>query len=75
MFLQRFTREEKTLAEKSTEGGGSKERITVAFFVNSAGDKELPVVIGIYAKPRCFKGLRNANKPPGIPYFSNPMKL
>ena len=65
---------EKTLAEKKKEcrgGKKSKERITVAFFVNSAGGKELPIVIGKYAKPRCFKGIRDASKPAGIPYFSN----
>ena len=65
---------DKTLAEKRKEcrgGKRSKERLTVAFFANAAGDKEPPVVIGKAAKPRCFKGLRNLKKPHGIPYHSN----
>ena len=50
----------------------SKERITVALFANAAGGKELPVVIGKAAKPRCFKGLSDMENPAGIPYYSNP---
>lgn len=62
---------EKSLAEKKKEcrgGEKSKERVTVAFF---AGGKELSIVIGKYAKPRCFKGMRDVSKPAGIPYYSN----
>uniref|UniRef100_A0A1X7V775 HTH CENPB-type domain-containing protein n=1 Tax=Amphimedon queenslandica TaxID=400682 RepID=A0A1X7V775_AMPQE len=64
---------EKTLAEKKECRGGkkSKDRITVAFFANSAGGKEAPIVIGKHAKPRCFKGLNNIKQPAGIPYYSN----
>ena len=50
----------------------SKERITVALFANAAVGKELPVVIGKAAKPRCFKGLSDVKNPAGIPYYSNP---
>ena len=65
---------EKTLAERKKECRGckkAKERLTVALFVNAAGGKELPVVIGKSAKPRCFKGLKNIRKPAGVPYYSN----
>ena len=66
---------EKTMAERKQDcrgGKKSKERITVAFFANSAGGKELPVVIGKSTKPRCFKGLKDVKKPAGIPYYANP---
>ena len=33
----------------------SKERLTVAFCVNSLGEFETPLVIGKAKKPRCFK--------------------
>lgn len=50
----------------------SKERLTIAFFVNAAGGKEfVPVVIGKAAKPRCFKHLTNPKKPAGLVYYSN----
>ena len=42
------------------------------FFANAAGGKELPVVIGKAAKPRCFKGIRDPKKPAAIPYYSSP---
>ena len=60
---------EKTLAERKKEcrgGKKAKERLTVALFVNAAGGKELPVVIGKSAKPICFKGLKNVRKPAGF---------
>ena len=56
---------EKTLAEKKKECNGgkkAKQRLTIAFFVNAAGGKEQPIVIGKSAKPRCFKGIRNRRK-------------
>ena len=64
----------RALPEKKKEcrgGKKSKDRITVAFFANSAGGKEAPIVIGKHAKPRCFKGLNNIKQPAGIPYYSN----
>ena len=56
---------EKSLAEKKDCKGGkkAKERITISLFVNAAGGKEVPVVIGKSAKPRCFKGLNDFTKP------------
>ena len=49
----------------------AKERLKIALFVNAAGGKELPVVIGKSAKPGCFKGLKNIRKPAVVPYYSN----
>ena len=66
---------EKSLAEKKKQchgGKKAKQRLTISFFVNAAGEKEVPVVIGKAAKPRCFKGLNDTTKPLGIPYYSNP---
>lgn len=66
---------DKTLAERKKEckgGKKAKERLTVAFFANAAGGKELPVVIGKAAMPRCFRGIRDPKKPAGISYYSNP---
>ena len=66
---------DKSLSDKKKEcrgGKKAKERITVAFFVNAAGGKELPIVIGKAASPRCFKGLKDKKMPHGLCYFSNP---
>lgn len=49
----------------------SNVRITLAFLVNAAGDKGLPIVIGRAAPPKCFKGIKDKKKPLGIPYYSN----
>ena len=49
-----------------------KERVTIAFFVNAAGEKEPPVIIGKSAPPRSFEGLMDKANPHGLPYFSNP---
>lgn len=55
--------------ENCTGGKLSKERISVAFGVNMTGSQKLPLlVIGRYAKPRCFKGGR---LPSGVIYRSN----
>ena len=50
----------KSLAEASRKCTGekrSKERLTCALFVNAAGDKEKPIIIGKSANPRCFRGI------------------
>ena len=52
------------------EGKNAKIRITLAFFVNAAGEKEVPILIGKSASPRCFKGIRD-RKPLGVPYYAN----
>ena len=46
-------------------------RVTLVFLVTAAGEKELPIVIGRAASPRCFKGLKDKTKPLGMPYYSN----
>ena len=61
----------KTLADMKREcrsGKMAKERLTIAFFVNAAGEKEPPIIISKSASPRCF----NKANPHGLPYFSNP---
>lgn len=40
----------------------SKLHITLAFLVNAAGDKGLPIVIGKAASPKCFKGVKDKKK-------------
>ena len=65
---------DKTLSDmnKQCKGGKkAKERVTVCLFANAHGEKELPIVIGRAANPRCFKGIRNPKMPGGIPYYSN----
>ena len=65
---------DKTLADakKTCKGGkNAKIRITLAFFVNAVGEKEVPIVIGKSASPRCFKGIRDKKKPLGVLYYAN----
>ena len=52
---------EKSLSEKAKicKGGKkSKERLTVAFFVSSAGERRKPVLIGKYANLMCLKNIK-----------------
>ena len=52
-------------AAKLCRGGKkSRERIACAFFVNAAGGKENPIVIGKSANPRCFKGIKDLSNLP-----------
>ena len=66
---------DKTFSErgKRCKGGkSSKQRVTVAFFVNAAGGKESdPVVIWRSKAPRCFKSLRDKTRPANVHYFTN----
>ena len=65
---------DKTLAEAKNQCTGGKKakiRVTLAFIVNAEGEKELPIVIGKAASPRCFKGLKDKKNPLGIPYYNN----
>ena len=50
---------------KSCKGGkNSKQRVTLAFFVNAAGGKESkPILIGSSENPRCFKGVDKKQLP------------
>ena len=45
----------------------SKHRVTVAFLVSAAGEKEDPIVIWKSAQPRCFKGVLVSSLP--VKYF------
>lgn len=53
---------DKTLATKQDDCSGiktSKERITVLLTCSQTGEKLMPLVIGKYGKPRCFKRTEN----------------
>ena len=67
---------EKGLVEKGKKAKGekkSKQRLTVAFFVNAAGQKiDQPVVIWKSKVPRCFKKLENPSRPFDANYYSHP---
>jgi len=58
---------------KSSRGGKkSKLRITGAIFVSLDGEKVCdPIIIGRSAKPRCFKKLKDLQRPHNANYFSN----
>ena len=43
-------------AEKCSNGKMSKERLTVFLCASMLGEKRIPIVVGKFAKPRCFKG-------------------
>lgn len=61
---------EKGFGEKGKKckgGKKSKHRVTVAFLVNAAGDKEDPIVIWKSENPRCFRGLQKSSLP--VKYF------
>ena len=65
---------EKSLDERGKRFSGgkkAKQRNTWAFFVNAAGGKEDPIVIGKSAKPRCFKHIKDKTRPCKCSYFSN----
>ena len=67
---------EKVLVEKGKQAKGgkkSKQRLTVAFFVNAAGERvDQPIVIWKSKLPRCFKKLKDPSRPVNVHYFSNP---
>ena len=52
-------------------GKQAKQRNTWAFFVNAAGEKEDPIVIERYVRPRCLASLTNNKRPYGCWYYSN----
>ena len=42
----------------------SKERVTIAFFINAFGEKMAkPVLIGKSKNPQCFKGIKKCELP------------
>lgn len=57
--------------KRCSGGKQSKQRNTWAFFVNAAGGKEDPVIIGHAVQPSCFKHLEDRKRPYGWYYFSN----
>ncbi len=62
---------DKGFGRKKTEckgGKKSKHRFTIAFIVNAAGGKEMPVVIWKSNNPRCFKGIIKSQLP--VNYFN-----
>ena len=63
---------DKGLAETTKEckgGKQSKHRVTIAFFVNGAGESESPpIVIWKSNNPRCFKGVKKESLP--VRYYS-----
>ena len=64
-FYRALTNKSLSEAAKQCRGGKqSKERIKCAFFVNAAGGKEKPIVIGKSANPRCFKGIKDLSNLP-----------
>ena len=65
---------DKSLTEKKKRCRGGKQanqRVTGAFFVNAAGEKEPLIVIGKRKTPRCFRKLRDQSRPAGCYYFAN----
>ena len=61
---------EKGLAENKSQARGgkkSKTNLTIAFFVNAAGEKAIkPLVVWRSEKPRCFKNIKSLSRPHGI---------
>ena len=49
-------------------GEKAKQRVTVALITNAVGDKELAVIVGKSAKPRCFKSIDIGSLP--VQYYS-----
>ena len=61
---------DKGFGEKGNKCKGrkkSKLKVTVAFMVIAAGDKEDPVIIWTFEKPRCFRGVEISSLP--VKYF------
>ena len=67
---------EKGLAEKKNQARGgkkSKTRLTIAFFMNAAGEKAIEtLVVWRSKKPSCFKNITSLFRPHGIYYYYNP---
>ena len=67
---------DKGLVEKGKQAKGGKilkQQLTVAFFVNAAGEKVYqPIIIWKSKIPRCFKKLQDPSRPANVHSFSNP---
>ena len=57
-----------TKASQCKGGKKAKQRFTIVFIANAAGEKESAIVIWNAAKPRCFKGIDVSKLP--VTYFS-----
>ena len=58
---------------KQAKGGKKLKQLTVAFFVNAAGEKVYqPIVIWKIKIPGCFKKLQDPSRPANVHYLSNP---
>ena len=44
----------------------------MAFFVSAKGEKEELIAIWKSQNPRCFKNLRDKQRPANVKYFTNP---
>ena len=66
---------DKGLVQKGKQAKGgkkSKQLLTVAFFVNAAGEKvDQPIVIWKSKLPRCFMKLQDPSRPAKVHYFLN----
>ena len=67
---------DKGLVQKGKQVKGykkSKQRLTVAFFVNATGERvDQSIAIWKSKLPRCFKKLKDPSRPVNVHYFSNP---
>ena len=67
---------DKGLVEKGKQlkgGKKSKQQLTVAFFVNAAGEKiDQPIFTWKSKVSRCFMKLQDPSRPANVCYFSNP---
>ena len=64
---------DRSLTEKKKRcrgGNKSKQQVTVAFFINAAGEEKL-VIIRKSKKLGCFKKLQHSSKPAGCRYVAN----
>ncbi|XP_011409024.1 PREDICTED: tigger transposable element-derived protein 6-like [Amphimedon queenslandica] len=51
-------------------GKKSKQRFTIAFFVNANGEKEIPIVVWKSENPHCFSKIKKTDLP--VMYYSQP---
>ena len=61
----------RALVKKESVAVVAKQQNSWAFFVNAAGDKEDPIVIGKSTKPRCFRNMNDMKRPYNCHYFAN----
>ena len=68
---------EKGLAEKKSQARGgkkSKTRLTIAFFVNAAGEKAIePLMVWRSKKPRCFTNIKRFYPDPMV-FITTPIR-